>query len=348
MILLRHQRIETVDDACRLIQMAVQLELTTLPPYLYALYTILPDRNREAAVRIRSVALEEMIHMCLACNLLNALGTTPVIASAAVAPKYPGTLPGDIGGEKGAPFEVHLLPFSPESMLQAMKIEEPEDPLVFPVLRMAEAAAAEPEFMTIGQFYQYLDDFLRQLPAGDWSKDRNQIIDAQFFAGQLFAIGDYESAHTAIQRIVSEGEGSKTSPLDFQQEVAHFYRFEEIYRNSVLTKADNPQGFGWGGSLGVDWSAVAPAISDPGCYDFSRDPAAGAAQDACDAAYTRMLDELQRAVGGEIGRLGNAVRAMYDLRMAALVALATPLAGTSQVAGPAFRYRPAAADRSAP
>ena len=148
-------------------------------------------------------------------------------------------------------------------------------------------------------------------------------------------------AHLAIRRIVSEGEGSKESPLDFAGEVSHYYRFGEIFYDQVLTKADNPKGYAWKGTLGVDWKAVYPAITDPGSHDFSKDPpAARAAQDGCDKAYTSLVQELQRAVAGEAGRLGNAVRAMFDLRTAARHALTVPLAVPTEVAGPSFRYRP--------
>ena len=52
------------------------------------------------------------------------------------------------------------------------------------------------------------------------------------------------------------------------------------------------------------------------------------------------MREIQSAVTGETGRLGNAVRAMFDLRMAAKQALTVPLANPEHVAGPSFRYRP--------
>jgi hypothetical protein len=51
-----------------------------------------------------------------------------------------------------------------------------------------------------------------------------------------------------------------------------------------------------------------------------------------------MVDELRRAVTGDTGRLGNAVRAMFDLRTAAQVALTAKLADASVVAGPSFVY----------
>jgi hypothetical protein len=335
MLLLKFRRIETLDDATELLQMAIELEFSTLPPYLYALYSIRPGANAAAAGRIQAVAMEEMVHMCLACNILNALGTSPAIT----APTYPGPLPGGITGGGEEPLIVHLYPFSKDAMAQAMAIEEPESgPIDFPHELTLEAA---PTFMTIGQFYHHLDSFLATLPPERWSSGRNQIDDRQFLPGQLFAVNGYEDAHHAIQRIVSEGEGSEESPLDFQGEVAHYYRFAEVFYDQVLTKAGNPKGYAWKGTLGIDWNGVYPAIPDPGSHDFSDDPpAARAAQDRCDAAFTQIVRELQSAVTGETGRLGNAVRAMFDLRMAAKQALTVPLANPEQVAGPSFRYRP--------
>ena len=323
-------------DAQRMLRTAIGVELGTLPPYLYALYSIRPGTNAPAVARIKSVALQEMIHLCLACNILNALGGDPVLQPQT----YPGPLPGDIGPPGGDPLTIRLLPFSADAMDQAMKIEQPENPPDFPV-RTLFAVEAQPQAVTIGQFYAALDELVKGLPAGDWQQNRNQIVGDQFFAGQVFAINGYADAHNAIQQIVSEGEGAKDDPLDFQHEPAHYYRFGEIYHDKVLTKDTNPLGYAWGPQpLGVDWSAVYPAISDPGSHDFSHDPpAAQHAQEGCDAAFAALINELNGAVSGQSGALGQAVRAMFDLRTAALHAFTTPLAGGTQVAGPAFRYK---------
>src|SRR5438067_1296143 len=107
----------TVDDARRMLQTAIGVELGTLPPYLYALYSIRPGTNPQAEQLIRSVALQEMIHMCLDCNILNALGGSPEINPQA----YPGPLPGDIGPD-GKPLKIHLYPFSQAAMQQGMAI----------------------------------------------------------------------------------------------------------------------------------------------------------------------------------------------------------------------------------
>ena len=336
MIRLQARPLETLEDAYDLLQTAIGVEFGTLPPYLYALFSIPPGKNPAAGARIRSVMLQEMVHMCLACNILNALGGSPKLTP----PTYPGPLPGDIGPH-GTPLDIHLLPLSRDAMKQAMNIEEPEKVPDFPILQAS--LAAGPQAMTIGQFYTMLDAYLATLPPAAWHVDRNQITDSQFFAGQIFAVNSYADANLAITQIISEGEGAPDNPLDFQNDIAHFYRFGEVFYDRVLTKAPGTEtGYTWGPEpLGVDWDAVYAAISDPGEHDFSHDPPeAQAAQAACDAAYAEMVDELQRAISGEPGRMGNAAQAMFDLRMAMLVAFRSPLADPTKVSGPTFLYKP--------
>lgn len=315
------------------VQTAIDLEFSTLPPYLYALFSILPGTNASAFGRLKGIVLEEMIHMCLACNIKNAIGGTPAINP----PHYPGPLPGDVAGG----LVVHLLPFSQAAAEQGKAIEEPSKPIDPPQL----AALAAAPSITIGEYYHLLDLALSELPASTWIANHNQIDDSQFFPGQIYAINNYDDAHRAIHEIVSEGEGTPVtpdgqgSPLDFEDELAHYYRFWEIERNQVLVKDSNPVGYAWNGSLGVDWSSVYPAIPDPEAHDFSADPpAAQAAQAACNQAYTEMVDALAGAFAGAPGGLGVAVRAMFALRMAAIKALRTPLADGKSVAGPAFLY----------
>ncbi len=334
-VLLQWKVPQSIEDIYALVQTAIDLEFSTLPPYLYAKFAIPDGMNPAAADRLQAIVGQEMIHMCLACNIMNALGGTVGINP----PTYPGPLPGDVGGK----LQVHLYTFSEAAMQQGMAIETPEYPIEFPVLKAPGAEAEGP--VTIGQFYAKLDAALSQLPPDAWTANHNQIGDAQFFQGQLFPVNNYDDAHQAISDIVSEGEGTPQvggeggSPLDFENELAHYYRFEEIYRNQMLVKADNKQGYGWNGPLGVDWTAVYPAINDPEEYDFAKESqAVQDAQAACNAAFTSMVDELRSAFNGNSGRLGNAVAAMFKLRMAALHALVTPLADGKSVAGPSFIY----------
>ncbi len=77
------------------LQIATQLELATLPPYLTARWTV-KDSSDDVAKSIREIQSEEMLHFGLACNLLVAIGGTPLIASETTVPKYPGELPGGV------------------------------------------------------------------------------------------------------------------------------------------------------------------------------------------------------------------------------------------------------------
>ena len=57
------------------------LNISTMPPYLYALYS-LGGTNPAARTTLRAIVEEEMLHMLLACNILNAVGGKPTIVSA--------------------------------------------------------------------------------------------------------------------------------------------------------------------------------------------------------------------------------------------------------------------------
>lgn len=335
MIRLANVPVDTVDEVRSAIQGAINLEFSTIPIYLYAKFSILDGTNSQALGLIDSVVGEEMIHMCLACNLLNAIGGSPKI----VAPTFPGYLPGDVAKDT----KFHLLPFRPDAMTQAMLIEEPVERIT-----VKAALATDDASLTIGEYYTRILEALKALDGAGkipWT-DANQISDSQFFAGQLFAVTDLATATTAIENIVSEGEGTPQSPdnpgspLDFENELAHYYRFWEISKNQVLEVADDGNGYHWGDTLGVDWQSVYPAIPDPETHDFANEPpAARAAQDACNRAYSAMIDALASAFNGQPDYLGVAIRHMFELRMAAKVALTTPL-NNGQVAGPAFVYVP--------
>lgn len=321
-----------IGDVRQLVQQAIDLEFATLPPYLYANLSIPRGKNSEAKALLTSIQGEEMVHMCLACNIMNAIGGDPKINP----PSFPGPLPGDIGGG----FTVHLYPFSKNAMQQGMHIEEPADPFDPPEAPQITLEAYDLSDVTIGEFYQHLERVLSELPKDEWHSGRHQVWDNQFMQGMIFKINNFDDAKKAIDIIVSEGEGtSATNPLDQDHQLAHYYRFEEIYRDRILTLAPGtPDGYVWGDPLGVDWHAVFPAISDPETHDFSNEPeTAQRAQQACNQAFTDMVDELQLAFTGQTGHLGNAIGAMLGLQKAALMAFKTPL-NDNRVAGPAFKY----------
>ena len=70
------ERVGRLRDA---LQHALMLEHATIPAYLCALYSIEDGTNVEAAEIIRSVVMEEMLHMVLVANVLNAVGGEPSV-----------------------------------------------------------------------------------------------------------------------------------------------------------------------------------------------------------------------------------------------------------------------------
>ena len=72
---------------------ALQLEHATIPPYLTALYSIRPGSNADAYHVLRVTAVEEMLHLTLAANILNAVGGTPDLTQPGFVPEYPAYLP---------------------------------------------------------------------------------------------------------------------------------------------------------------------------------------------------------------------------------------------------------------
>lgn len=74
--------VRTRDQLQQYLQYAIELELSTLPPYLSALYSMNPNsgHNEEIIALIRSIVHQEMTHLALACNLLRSIGGKPRIA----------------------------------------------------------------------------------------------------------------------------------------------------------------------------------------------------------------------------------------------------------------------------
>src|SRR5215470_7448984 len=67
---------------------AIQLEFSTIPPYLCAQWSINNDPDNVEGT-IENIVLQEMLHFGLACNMLTAIGGTPEIAEADFVPSYP-------------------------------------------------------------------------------------------------------------------------------------------------------------------------------------------------------------------------------------------------------------------
>jgi hypothetical protein len=144
-------RITTLESLREHLQWAIELEHFTLPPYLCALYSLDTVRNPEASEVVASVLVEEMLHMTLAANLLNAVGGHPRLDS-------PRMLPGihDAFRTAIAHSRFHCSALVLRHWMSFLKIEYPEAP---------GAPAESDAYETIGQFYDAIRAGLRALCA---------------------------------------------------------------------------------------------------------------------------------------------------------------------------------------
>ncbi|HTL31194.1 MAG TPA: ferritin-like protein [Tepidisphaeraceae bacterium] len=330
------------EDLFDLVQAAIRLEHATIPPYLTAMLSLHPEKNREIWSIIHSVVVDEMLHMTIACNLLNALGRAPLIDHAGFVTKYPGPLPLGISSD----LQVGLEPFSTDLMKNVfMKIEEPEKPIEFPV---AALAAGAPQFATIGQFYAALIDKLQELGPSIFvgASSRQVVVDQWYAPERMFPIVDTKSAVHALKIIVEEGEGTPDSPLSDDGDFAHYYRFEEVFHLRRLVRdPSTPKGFSFSGAaIPFDSSAVYPLTPNQKLADL--DPKSEGARRANQFAfvYTKLLKALQRVFDGDPAYFDTALGVMFELKLAGQIACALPAIKngqpTGQNVGPAFFYQP--------
>ncbi len=331
--------LNTQDGLLTGLQAAIQLEHATIPVYLFALCSIKSNSNKEIQELLLSVVNEEMLHMALACNILNAIGGSPTIDSPGFIPQYPGPLPGAV--ETG--LIVPLKHFSPDLVKNVfMVIEEPETPLNFPV----EALAVAPP-QTIGQFYSAIKQQIKECGSSIFVGDPEKQVTSEFWPDELIKVTNVGSATRAIEIIVEQGEGTTTSPLDLEGKFAHYYRFAEIYNGKTLILNPNAppdapvdQNYIYGGTpIPFDPSGVLPVIDNPKASTYPADSKARYACDAFNYTYTSLLKTLHATFNGSPGQLSNAIGLMESLKEQAMNLMDIDL-GDGTKAGPSFAYQP--------
>jgi hypothetical protein len=292
------------------LQAAIQLELATLPPYLCAMWSI-KEQQGDVYDLIRGVAVEEMLHMGLACNMLTTIGGAPKLNTKDVVPAYPGPLPGGVRPELK---NVRLSRLTKDLVKDVfMEIEFPEfGPIAF---------ALGESYPTIGAFYDaVLVAFEKNAGA---ITGHGQVKNASVGLTELKTI---EDVRKAIGKIKVQGEGTQQTPDSADGELAHYYRFAEIFHGRKLIKAPDGK-YRYEGDK-IPFPEVLPMADVPaGGYPESKD---------FDLNYTGMLDDLQTAWSGTPAKLNAAVGKMYGMADLARALMAKPLPSGGETYGPSF------------
>jgi hypothetical protein len=336
--------IETLDDLRRHLQWAIELEHSTIPPYLCALYSLSGTGNEEASALLAGVLVEEMLHLGLAANILNAVGGRPRLDSPALLPPYPRTLPHCDGT-----ISLDLAPFDAQTLEAFLRVEKPAVPI-----SPAEADGYE----TIGQFYTALEDGMCELCTrfgesvvftGDPAR---QVTDAQFryTGGRTIMVTSLATALEALAEIVDQGEGvgrglvwdgDRDVVRPDRPEVAHYYRLQEMKAGRRYQCGDTPMSGPTGEPTSLELAAVLPMRRNPRLDDHPVGHPIRLAQESFNVNYCTMLSVLEKAFNGGPSLLGEAIGLMYGLKAKAQALMTMP-DGDGCVAGPTFDYVPQA------
>ncbi|KIM87529.1 hypothetical protein PILCRDRAFT_85939 [Piloderma croceum F 1598] len=204
--------IQTVESLQEHLQFAMAVELSTIPLYLYGMYSVNNDNAVSGAVR--GVVVEEMLHLCLAGNALLAVGGTPKLYDPEIIPKYPAPMPGrkpDLILQLREMTKENLQTYIDSAPLTkyAPQLELPE---------AADAPAQPDEYNTLGQFYLAIEQGFQFLSSNPNLFNLATIPaqfppDSVFFPkfedeGGIVVVQDLPSALTALTTIVHQGEGN--------------------------------------------------------------------------------------------------------------------------------------------
>jgi CDGSH-type Zn-finger protein len=335
--------ITTVDSLRRHLQWAIEVEHGTLPPYLCALYSIKEGANEEAAEVIHSVFMEEMLHLTMAANILNAVGGRPVLDAPSLLPTFPTYLP-----HSNRAFQVPLMKFSPEAVDVFLQIERPAE---------HEGLPEDNKFETIGQFYDAIRVALEHLSAklgeealfcGDPAR---QVTDALYYggSGRIITVTDLASALAALDEIVEQGEGLSHQEVwdgdrdmfhPEREEVAHYFRFQEIALGRRFALGDTPQSGPTGEPMEVDWDAVHNMRANPRSADYPEGSEQRIAMEEFNHAYSGVLHLLEQTFNGSPSLLAVATGAMYGLKQQAIDLMVLPSGDGETTVGPSFEYVP--------
>jgi hypothetical protein len=310
------------------LQSAIALEHSTLPLYLSAMFS-LEVQNYPSYNAIRSVVMEEMVHMAIAANMLAAIGGSPRIKD--LDPGYPcHGLPG--GAEPD--LQAGLAKLSPRQLQNFMRLEAP--------LFLLPEKHRKEGYPTIGRLYDAIKQAIvanaedvRSAFTG--SRPANQVGDNIGFTtlNPTAGLDPVDQLVQGIDEILAQGEGSTSGSIqagpEYENEESHYGKFAELWYgaryqppNPPVTLTRKTEADFFKGTK-ITWPVVVNTLAVPTdgyARVLARDPnGASVTKDleAFDAVYTEIMAELDTMWNGSVDTLwptfGEAVKGMTDLRV---------------------------------
>ncbi len=206
------------------LQTAIALEHATMPLYLAATYSM-KVLNYTAYNLLRSIAMEEMVHMAIACNILAAIGGRPQIRT--LNPAYPSQgLPGNAEPD----LYVCLAQLSKRQLKNFMRLE-------IPAFLLPDEYNTE-SYPTISKLYKGIRGALAQnagqiRAAVKKGGTSNQVGDDIGFTTIVYSEQQdpLQQMEDGIDEILMQGEGCTAlhAGAAAQGEESHYSKFAEIF-----------------------------------------------------------------------------------------------------------------------
>ncbi|WP_327354386.1 ferritin-like domain-containing protein [Streptomyces sp. NBC_01304] len=208
------------------LQTAIELEHSTLPIYTAAMLS-LETQNYTSYNTIRSVLMEEMVHMSIAANMLAAIGGRPRIKD--LDPKFPSHgLPGGVEPD----LHIGLAKLSKPQLHNFMRLESP--------LFLLPEQYSHEDFPTIGKLYAEIKEAILQNAdelrvAVRGGGIANQVGDNIGFKTIVPTPGidPLDQLIEGIDEILEQGEGATSGTIQagaaYQHEESHYGKFAELW-----------------------------------------------------------------------------------------------------------------------
>lgn len=248
-------RIESREQLLYLLAQACEMEHGLMCEYLFAQWTLKRsvdegvteaqlERITAWAAAIEGVAVQEMLHLALATNLLTAIGAPPHFDR----PNFP-----ILSGWYPPGVQIALVPFGERALKHFIYLERPENMALDDAEGFSALDHAEPltdgtslmgvqeDWSTVGQLYHSVEEGLAHLVARDGEDEvfvgsrREQARWQAFHWAEITPVVDLASAKVAIEHIVEQGEGVRG-----EWRTAHFGVFLGILEEYRAMKAADP------------------------------------------------------------------------------------------------------------
>ena len=327
----------TIGKLREYLQDALEIEFATIPLYLTALYSIRDGCNTWASRLIRSVVMQEMLHLTQSANLLISVGGRPIIDSAKSAPKYPTRgLPGGVLPN----LVISLRKFSLEQIHDVfMAVEYPH---------YATRNRNDPQFLsnTIGQFYIQIEECMDYLLN---VKKENIFCDCAHKQvkwpyhndyGTVHIVTNLTTAREAILEIIEQGEGSGPGdPIYLDSgDYAHFYKFKEIFCQHKLVRHENDKYSFTGPEILFNPKGVWPMRDNPNKNGLGKANVYNTAR-VFNRLYHSLLKALQNVFDNDPNGILGALPIMESLELHGKQLMMDPMPDDpTQMVGPVFDY----------